>query len=230
MKKRIGLQGFLMFVAGIATVLFFNFLLPRYKNEALKEFLDALGIILVALGFLFRIAARGYKSDHSSEGIKLVRGGVYALIRNPMYLGTFLIGTGVILAIFSWQVGLVFSFIYLLIYIPQIKKEEGVLLTRFNEEYKCYCRTTPRFFPKPAILFKQGLRNYIFFKWRWVKKELPSLIAVTFLIVLTGIWGDVKLFGHAQYQKELSEFLWLIFCLFIIVVLFHEKENVAKKI
>jgi len=230
MKKRIGVQGFLIFVAVLVTILFFKYLLPKRQDGTVKIFLDTLGILLVAFGFLLRIASRGYKSEHSANSQNLVGKGPYALMRNPMYLGTFLIGIGVSLVIFSWWVCLVFGFVFLLIYIPQIKKEEAILLKRFGSEYKRYCQITPRFFPNPIISFKKGLKNYIFLKWQWGKKELPSLIGVIVLIIAAGAWEDVRLFGHIGYKKELFDFFMILFYLAILTILFYEKENAPKKV
>jgi protein-S-isoprenylcysteine O-methyltransferase Ste14 len=219
MKKRIGVQGFLMFVAALVTVLFFKYLLPKRQDSSLKILLDTLGILLVAFGFLLRIASRGYKSEHSKNSQNLVGEGPYTLMRNPMYLGTFLIGIGVSLVIFSWWVGLIFGFVFLLVYIPQIKKEEAILLKRFGDEYKRYCQITPRFFPNPIIFFKKGLRNYIFFKRPWIGREFPSLIGVIVLIIGIEIWQ-----GFRPWKL-----LLIIFCFLIIALLFYEKENAPKK-
>ena len=219
-----------MFLAAVAAALFLNLFLPKTENRILRESLDAAGIVLVLTGFLFRVSGRGYKFDHSSEGIKLVTGGVYALIRNPMYLGTFLIGVGVSLYVFSWWAALAFGFIFLAIYVPQIKKEEKILNSRFGQVYKHYCQVAPRFFPRPSGLFNKSLRQHIFFKWRWVKKELPSLIAVIVLLTAAGICKDVKLYGGISWQKELIKLDRIIFCLVVITIIFYEKENLPKKI
>lgn len=88
------------------TILFSKFLFPHWKKEILDEFLDAIGISLVLFGFLFRIAARGYKADGSPEGKKLITNGLYGLMRNPMYVGTLLIGLGINLVLFEWWVAI----------------------------------------------------------------------------------------------------------------------------
>lgn len=219
-----------MFAAIFATVAFFRFLLPQREPGILQASLDIAGIILIMSGFLLRVASRGYKSEHSANSQNLVKSGPYALMRNPMYSGTFLIGIGVSLVIFNWWVGILFGFIFLLIYIPQIKKEETILSRRFQEEYSAYRRLTPGFFPNPLNLFRKGLRKYIFFKWQWLKNELPSLIGVTVLIIATDLWKDIRFSGRPEYQRELLKFLLIIFSFLFIVVFFYEKENAPKKI
>jgi len=229
MKKRIGIQGFLMFTAIIAMIIFFKYLVPRHQGGILKLFLDTFGILLVACGFLLRIAARGYKSEHSANSQSLVSDGPYVLTRNPMYLGTFLIGVGISLLIFSWWVSLVFGFVFLLIYIPQIKKEEAILYRRFGEEYGRYRRITPIFLPKPAGVFKKGIRKHIFLKWQWVNNEFHSLIGVVVLVIAIDLWKDIRFFGCLDYQRESIKSLLVILCFFIIALVFYEKEDVSKK-
>jgi protein-S-isoprenylcysteine O-methyltransferase Ste14 len=230
MKKRIGIQGFLIFAAIIATILFFKFLLPKRQDGILKAFLDIGGIILVMSGFLLRIASRGYKAQHSANSQTLVDSGPYALMRNPMYLGTLLIGVGVSLIIFTWWVCLVFGFIFLVIYIPQIKKEEKVLLERFGEQYQHYCQVTPRFFPNFRPLFSRGIKKYIFLKWQWVKREIPSLVGGISAIIAIKTWEDLKLSGRFDYKKTLGELLFIILGFAIAIFLFYERKGIPKKI
>lgn len=229
MKKRIKIQGSLIFLGIVIVILFSKFLFPQWKKEALDEFLDAVGIGLILFGFLFRMAARGHKAEMSSEGKKLVTSGIYALIRNPMYFGTFLIGTGVVLVLFKWWVFILFLAIFLGIYTPQINKEEKILSEYFGQEYHNYRKNVPMYFPSILNLFKIDLRDYIFFKWPGIKKELPSLMAVVGAIIAAEAWEDVRLFGHKEYGKELLELLLIISCLLVVIFLFYKKDDVSGK-
>ncbi|MDO8602371.1 MAG: isoprenylcysteine carboxylmethyltransferase family protein, partial [Candidatus Omnitrophota bacterium] len=142
MKIRIKIQGALMFLGLGAIILFSNFVSPHWKQEISDDASDAIGMGLIFFGFLFRIAARGHKEEKSSNGNALVKDGPYAIIRNPMYLGTFLIGMGVVMMLLNLWFLLLFAVIFLLIYIPQMKKEETVLLKKFGREYEEYCGFT----------------------------------------------------------------------------------------
>lgn len=226
MKIRIRIQGFLIFLAIATTILLSKFLFPYWKEEALDEFLDALGIGLVLWGFLFRIAARGHKAEKSSQGKKLITDGPYGLIRNPMYFGTLLIGLGINMVIFAWWAAIIFFIIFLSIYIRQIRREEADLSRRFGEEYKNYCKVTSRYFPR---IFNINLREHLFFKWPWIQKELPSLIGVMGVIIVIEAWEDIRLFGYNGYRKELLELPLIIICFIIILGLFYEKKNIPRE-
>ena len=226
MKKRIKIQGFLIFLAIIISILLSKFLFPHWKKEALDEFLDALGVGIVLFGFLFRIAARGYKAEVSPDGKKLIIDGLYGLMRNPMYFGTLLIGLGINLLLFKWWISLLFFIIFLIIYVHQIRKEENDLYRRFGEEFKNYCKITPRYFPK---IFNVNLRDYLFFKRSWIKKELSSLIGVIVVIIAIEIWEDVRLFGYNEFRKELLELSLIIIYFVSIFSVFYEKKDTTRK-
>jgi len=226
MKRRIGIQGFLIFLAILLLLLFSKLIFPSWKREPLDEFFDAIGIILVLSGFLLRIIARGYKEEKSQQSKELVKDGPYALIRHPMYFGTLLIGAGIIAALFEFWVFFVFLIIYLLIYLPQINREEKILLKRFGQEYLSYCKSTPKYFPNIFLSFREHLP----LRLSWIKKELPSLIVVIGAILVIEVWEDIRLFGYLEFYKELTELFSIIFA-FIIMVIFllpSKRENNAK--
>jgi protein-S-isoprenylcysteine O-methyltransferase Ste14 len=227
MKIRIRIQGFLIVLTTAVIILFINVLFPQWQREAPDEFLDALGMSLVLFGFLIRIAARGHKSEKSGEGTKLVTDGLYGLFRHPMYFGTLLIGIGIIIVLFKWWILLLFLIAFLFIYIPLIRREENKLLACFGEAYRNYCRTTAQWSYDILKLFKINSRDHLFFKWSWIKKELPSLIATIVAITAIEVWEDVRLFGYIEVKKELLEFLLIIVIFVLSSTLFYKKEYVS---
>ncbi|MDO8579935.1 MAG: phosphatase PAP2 family protein [Candidatus Omnitrophota bacterium] len=215
MKKRIRLQGQLIFFGVIGVIVLSQVIFQKWHTEGWEDLLDICGFGLVLLGFIFRISARGYKSEHSDSGRTLVKDGPYTLTRNPMYLGTFLIGAGVVTLLFHFTLFLIFMAICLMIYIPQIKKEEALLLNHFGQEYSHYCQTVPRTFPKLSSWL--NLPKYFRIKISWIKKEFLSLALIIVSIVAVEIWIDTKMFG---YQELLSETLELILILILFMSMF----------
>ena len=114
MKIRIKIQGALIFLGLGAMVLFPNFVFPEWKKRVFDYALDIVGFALVLFGFLFRISARGYKEEKTNNGNSLVKDGPYAVIRNPMYFGSFIIGTGVIIMLLRPWFFLIFTAIFLI--------------------------------------------------------------------------------------------------------------------
>ena len=99
-----------------------------------------------AAGFVGR-AARGGQPAAGA----MVTAGPYALVRNPMYLGTV---TGVLaFAGMSglWPVVLADGFIVGVVYAGAVAYEEAFLAGQFGESYRRYRQAVPRFLPAVRI-------------------------------------------------------------------------------
>ena len=78
---------------------------------------------------------------------ELTRRGPYLLVRNPMYLGRFLLLLGFILLLASPLTILVYTVLYYLYMVNRVKREETRLKRIFGEDYATYCRDVNRFVP-----------------------------------------------------------------------------------
>lgn len=84
--------------------------------------------------------------------------GPYSLCRNPLYLGSFCFALAIACFLKSTWFGLVLVFVFLVYLVFVVQAEEHFLELRFQEDYRNYCRRTPRFWPKwsgfrsPAIV------------------------------------------------------------------------------
>jgi protein-S-isoprenylcysteine O-methyltransferase Ste14 len=109
----------------------------------------AFGAILIVPGILIRALASG----HVSKNEALATSGPYAYTRNPLYLGSLLIGVGFAIAARSWWVGVVLVVMFFAIYLPVIRDEEAYLREKFPE-FEEYARRVPRMFPRifPTIV------------------------------------------------------------------------------
>jgi len=103
----------------------------------------ALGAVLVLPGLLTRALASG----HVRKNEALARSGPYAYTRNPLYLGSLLIGVGFAVAARSWWVGVGLVALFFAIYLPVIKSEEAFLREKFPE-FEEYARQVPRMLPR----------------------------------------------------------------------------------
>ena len=107
----------------------------------------ALGTILIVPGLLIRALASG----HVRKNEVLATSGPYAYTRNPLYLGSLLIGVGFAVAACSWWVGVVLVVMFFAIYLPVISGEEVFLRQKFPE-FEEYARQVPRLFPRSIPL------------------------------------------------------------------------------
>lgn len=101
------------------------------------------GVIPIFLGLFVRALASG----HVRKNEALATSGPYAFTRNPLYLGSLLIGIGFAIASRSWWIGLGLVAMFFAIYLPVIRGEEDSLRTRFPE-FDDYAHRVPRLFPR----------------------------------------------------------------------------------
>lgn len=102
----------------------------------------ALGLLGIVPGLLLRALASGHV--HKNEALAIT--GPYAYTRNPLYLGSLLIGLGFAAAARSWGVAAGLLLMFLAIYLPVIRDEEAFLRQKFPE-FDGYARAVPRLLP-----------------------------------------------------------------------------------
>jgi protein-S-isoprenylcysteine O-methyltransferase Ste14 len=102
-----------------------------------------LGTLLIVPGLLIRALASGNVRKNEA----LATSGPYAYTRNPLYLGSLLIGVGFAVAARSWWVGVALVVMFFAIYVPVIRDEETFLRQKFPE-FDDYARRVPRMFPR----------------------------------------------------------------------------------
>lgn len=103
----------------------------------------ALGTILIVPGLVIRALASG----HVRKNEALATSGPYAYTRNPLYLGSLVMGLGFCVAARSWWVGVALVVMFFAIYLPVIRDEEAFLRRKFPE-FEEYARLVPRMLPR----------------------------------------------------------------------------------
>jgi hypothetical protein len=103
------------------------------------------GIVVCFLGATLRYWASGYLRKDTRPAV----GGPYAHVRNPLYLGTYLMAVGTALATQAWVLAAAATVLFALIYHFIILDEETKLQRLFGTPYEVYCALVPRFFPRP---------------------------------------------------------------------------------
>ncbi len=106
------------------------------------------GAPFILIGEAIRTCASGFiKKDK-----ELAQEGPYALTRNPLYLGNFLIGFGFSIMAGNLALVVIFLIIFLLMYQVTIKNEEEKLFNKFGDSFLEYKRRVPAFFPVPSFI------------------------------------------------------------------------------
>jgi protein-S-isoprenylcysteine O-methyltransferase Ste14 len=93
------------------------------------------------------LALRAWAAGCLAKNRQLARSGPYAYIRNPLYLGTVLAAAGLAVAARSPGLGVLFTAVFLLVYLPVIQLEEQHLRKLFPG-YGAYAARVPAFWPR----------------------------------------------------------------------------------
>jgi len=141
-------------------------------SRPLPHTLEA-GLLVAVLGLGLRIWAAG----HLEKWQKLAVSGPYRFTRNPLYLGSFLMGLGFTLASSRVALFVFFLLIFVLLYRPVMKREEKELSELYGEDYRRYRQRVSLFFPgKPLPL--SASQGGVPFQWDrvWNNREYNAIL------------------------------------------------------
>ncbi|MHB9027039.1 MAG: methyltransferase family protein [Armatimonadota bacterium] len=102
------------------------------------------GLACVAAGIALRLGAAGYLVKDSI----LTTWGPFAHLRNPLYLGSTLLGTGYAALTGRWESFPLIALVVAAVYVPTVVAEERALAEQYGEEYEAYRRAVPRWLPR----------------------------------------------------------------------------------
>lgn len=177
-RRRILLSGILFGIL-VATDVAFG-----AKPHDLVNFRDPLsvgGVLLVVSGLALRSWAVGILRKNR----ELTTTGPYRLIRNPLYVGSFLMMFGFCALLNNpYNIWFVLGPV-LIIYILKVRQEERLLAVKFPAQWTEYASTTPRFFPRVA-------RACLTADWRasqWMRsREYQALGATILALAAIKVW------------------------------------------
>ncbi|HEX5483176.1 MAG TPA: isoprenylcysteine carboxylmethyltransferase family protein [Terriglobia bacterium] len=101
------------------------------------------GAIIALAGLLLR----GWAAGSVDKNESLATSGPFSYTRNPLYLGSFILGVGFMIAGGSWALGIAFVALFIFIYSPVMRREAEFLRQKFGFIYEDYARLVPAFFP-----------------------------------------------------------------------------------
>jgi protein-S-isoprenylcysteine O-methyltransferase Ste14 len=156
------------------------------------------------LGLILRIITVGHTpANTSGRNVKeqiadqLNTTGMYSIVRNPLYLGNFLIWFMIsLLTMNIWFIA-AFVFVYWIYYERIIFAEEQYLARKFGKEYEEWAVKTPCFIP----CFSGYKKAKYPFSWKKaVKKEKNGLLALLLVFSLFDIIGETIVKQPPKYM------------------------------
>ena len=94
------------------------------------------------------LVLRAWSAGCLEKNQRLATSGPYAHTRNPLYLGSSVLGVGFAVAGGSWILGAAFLLFFVAVYWPVILREENFLRKEFGDAYNQYADAVPLFIPK----------------------------------------------------------------------------------
>ncbi|MHB9027426.1 MAG: methyltransferase family protein [Candidatus Latescibacterota bacterium] len=119
-----------------------GFLFLWRANPSPRSFV--IGALMMVIGECIRFISAGTLIKF--EGV--TRNGIYAFTRNPLYIGSFLIGVGACIVGRDLIFAALFIVFFPLLYLRVIRREEAWLVDRYGDEYAAYLREIPRIIPR----------------------------------------------------------------------------------
>lgn len=190
-------------------------------------YLELTCIIIAFFGMLIRAFTIGFVTNgtsgrNSNKQIaeELNTTGLYSIVRNPLYVGNFLIFLGVIMLTQDIKTIIIVSLLYWLFYIPIILTEENFLLNKFNDKYIQYTQNVPCIIPS----FKNFMKPKRKFSFNMVLVREQDTLFTTALLFLSA----ETIMEYFQLGKLHLDNIWLItfaiiFCVY--VILKYMKKN-----
>lgn len=188
--------------------------------------------VCVAISFIGEViraytvgyAAKGTSGRNTKEGQvaeTLNTTGIYSIVRNPLYVGNFIIMLGQVAFLGSAWCVVVYSLCFWLYYERIIMAEEDFLRKKFGSVYEEYALRTPVFMPNLALWTKTALPYSLKFM---VRKECHGVLVMMLIYAALGLACDTVAHGNFIY----AQFWGLMAGITVVVYLFV--NLVAKKL
>ena len=150
----------------------------------------AVGAAAAVIGLLIRAWASG----HIRKGEELAVTGPYSYTRNPLYLGSFILGLGFTGATAVRWLGVVFALLFLSINLPVMRIEATDIREAFGNEYDDYAANVPMFLPRLTAWRKarKAWDGGLYLKHREYEAAIGAAVAIGLLTVKMYVLSSVQ--------------------------------------
>jgi protein-S-isoprenylcysteine O-methyltransferase Ste14 len=156
--------------------------LPRWLNELI----GIIGYVMLGAAALWRIWSELFIAG--TKNGELASGGPYSVVRNPLYVGTFVGAVGLGFAVEQPLLGIALGAVFAMSYPAVIAQEEANLTRIFGERFRDYCARVPRWIPnwslysEPDLIsvaprqMRRAILDAMWFLWAFALWELIELL------------------------------------------------------
>jgi len=192
-----------------------------------------LGCLLVSLAglgirfFTVGYAPRGTSGRNTRGQVAEVLNttGMYSVVRNPLYLGNFIIWLGLALFIKIWWVILIVLLAFTLFYERIIFAEEKFLREKFGEDFLNWAAMTPAIMPR----WKNWQPPELSFSWKSaIKREYSSWFAAISSFTVIAIIRDSLRAGTLEFNKTWLMIFGVSLIVYLIIRTLKKKTKILS--
>ncbi len=168
---------------GFTSLVVFNILIVRtvpYNPLHITQTPVAVALLCLLIG----LGIRSWSAGTLNKSRELTTCGPYALVRNPLYVGSFLMMFGFCLLCRDWPTLLFVAGPMSALYWLQVRFEERRLSQLFPEQWPGYVRSVPRFIPtrwQPTVIGGWTVRE-------WLRNREYQAVAAS-VVGVVGVYG-----------------------------------------
>ena len=193
-------------ISVVPVILLILFAFAPLDAGRFNPILNLLGFLIALAGAATRIVAAGFAKPFTSgrenylKAESLNTSGVYSIVRNPLYVGNFLVYNGILAAYSSPAALAFFNVFFVLNYYFIIQSEENYLRGQFGDAYRAYLKTVPRVIPRFGLYRRN---DHPFHPARAVYKEKNTTLYWVFFYAVSLLVKQYKL-----NQGAIEHFWW----------------------
>lgn len=190
----------ILFLLAIPVIYFTNY---NFVNKPTEDFFTLIAVLISLSGFIIRAISigttpKGTSGRNTKEQVAetLNQTGIYSMIRHPLYLGNYLMWTGIVFFTFNIYFIIIVSLAFWLYYERIMFAEERFLERKFGDDYLNWSKQVPAFLP--------GFKNY-------KKGEIPFSLTTVLRREYSGFLATVLSFtfvDHLRYFFETGQLQW----------------------
>ena len=164
----------------LCAAIFILFARPRPLTLLIGAGISVVGLLI-----------RAWASGHIRKNSALAVSGPYAYTRNPLYLGSFILGLGFTVGAGRWLLAALFGVLFLGIYFPVMRVESATMGQSFGPEFRDYSQAVPLFLPRLTAYDKHSETKFdggLYMRYREYQAALGLLVAWGLLILKMYWW------------------------------------------
>jgi protein-S-isoprenylcysteine O-methyltransferase Ste14 len=194
------------------------------------DYWESFAICVSFLGLGIRCITAGYvprgtsgRNTKSQLADTLNTSGMYSIVRNPLYVGNFVIFFGITLFIQVWWLAIILWVGFWFYYERIVFSEEEFLRKKFGALFIEWAEKTPMFVPQ----IKNWTRPILPFSFKtMIRREFSTFFAIVTTFFVLEISANLLRNGHVEVGRSWVIFFLVGFAIYALCVFLKKRTNI----